>query len=248
MKKDKTHMRIKEDFKTEDYYRSVLKKYEADVVLFKDKIASSETRTNMQYVIVTDDISRIVKLKYVLGYDLSDIKEIALDYIDYLGQKTEFKPEELTYNEMACALSYAYLFDIDYALLEYVKGHMVRESFTDVVLDVVRHIVFERKAYSDKTYYFKDSGYMGGSTKAKGGLVDVCNASLNERTDLFVKHLAAVKGKHHKRLLKNYEEIGENRYVYAGSYDFLLTAFAKALQMNKEKLEPSIFIAKDLLP
>ncbi len=59
----------------------------ADVVLFKDKIASSETRTNMQYVIVTDDISRIVKLKYVLGYDLSDIKEIALDYIDYLGQK-----------------------------------------------------------------------------------------------------------------------------------------------------------------
>ena len=82
-------MRIKEDFKTEDYYRSVLKKYEADVVLFKDKIASSETRTNMQYVIVTDDISRIVKLKYVLGYDLSDIKEIALDYIDYLGQKTE---------------------------------------------------------------------------------------------------------------------------------------------------------------
>lgn len=39
MKKDKTHMRIKEDFKTEDYYRSVLKKYEADVVLFKDKIA-----------------------------------------------------------------------------------------------------------------------------------------------------------------------------------------------------------------
>ena len=136
-------MRIKEDFKTEDYYRSVLKKYEADVVLFKDKIASSETRTNMQYVIVTDDISRIVKLKYVLGYDLSDIKEIALDYIDYLGQKTEFKLEELTYNEMACALSYAYLFDIDYALLEYVKGHMVRESFTDVVLDVVRHIVFE---------------------------------------------------------------------------------------------------------
>ena len=122
LKKDKTHMRIKEDFKTEDYYRSVLKKYEADVVLFKDKIASSETRTNMQYVIVTDDISRIVKLKYVLGYDLSDIKEIALDYIDYLGQKTEFKPEELTYNEMACALSYAYLFDIDYALLEYVKG------------------------------------------------------------------------------------------------------------------------------
>ena len=203
-------MRIKEDFKTEDYYRSVLKKYEADVVLFKDKIASSETRTNMQYVIVTDDIS--------------------------------------TYNEMACALSYAYLFDIDYALLEYVKGHMVRESFTDVVLDVVRHIVFEGKAYSDKTYYFKDSGYMGGSTKAKGGLVDVCNASLNERTDLFVKHLAAVKGKHHKRLLKNYEEIGENRYVYAGSYDFLLTAFAKALQMDKEKLEPSIFIATDLLP
>ena len=210
-------MRIKEDFKTEDYYRRVLKKYEADVVLFKDKIVSSETRTNMQYVIVTDDISRIVKLKYVLGYDLSDIKEIALDYIDY-------------------------------ALLEYVKGHMVRESFTDVVLDVVRHIVFEGKAYSDKTYYFKDSGYMGGSTKAKGGLVDVCNASLNERTDLFVKHLAAVKGKHHKRLLKNYEEIGENRYVYAGSYDFLLTAFAKALQMDKEKLEPSIFIATDLLP
>ena len=113
---------------------------------------------------------------------------------------------------------------------------------------VVRHIVFEGKAYSDKTYYFTDSGYMGGSTKAKGGLVDVCNASLNERTDLFVKHLAAVKGKHHKRLLKNYEEIGENRYVYAGSYDFLLTAFAKALQMDKEKLEPSIFIATDLLP
>ena len=38
--------------------------------------------------------------------------------------------------------------------------------------------------------------------RLKGGLVDVCNASLNERTDLFVKHLAAVKGKHHKRLLK----------------------------------------------
>ncbi len=139
-------MRIKEDFKTEDYYRSVLQKYEAEVVLFKDKLASSETRTNMRYVIVTDDISRIVKLKYVLGYDLSDIKETALDYIDYLRQKTEFKPEELTYNEMARALSYAYLFDIDYALVQFVKEHMVRELFTDVVLDVVRHIVFEGKA------------------------------------------------------------------------------------------------------
>lgn len=77
-------MRIKEDFKTEDYYRSVLQKYEAEVVLFKDKLASSETRINMQYVIVTDAISRIEKLQYVLGYDLSDIKETALDYIDYL--------------------------------------------------------------------------------------------------------------------------------------------------------------------
>ena len=67
LKKDKTHMRIKEDFKTEDYYRSVLKKYEADVVLFKDKIASSETRTNMQYVIVTDDISRIVSSNMCLA-------------------------------------------------------------------------------------------------------------------------------------------------------------------------------------
>ena len=100
----------------------------------------------MRYVIVTDDISRIVKLKYVLGYDLSDIKETALDYIDYLRQKTEFKPEELTYNEMARALSYTYLFDIDYALVQFVKEYMVRELFTDVVLDVVRHIVFEGKA------------------------------------------------------------------------------------------------------
>lgn len=28
-------MRIKEDFKTEDYYRSVLQKYEGEVALFK---------------------------------------------------------------------------------------------------------------------------------------------------------------------------------------------------------------------
>ena len=46
---------------------------------------------------------------------------------------------------------------------------------------------------------------------------------------------------------KNYNVVIHARYTYTGSFDYRLTAVAKILNLNKEALAESKFIAADLL-
>lgn len=79
------------------------------------------------------------------------------------------------------------------------------------------------------------------------GFVDVYNAPDAERTDLFLRHLNTVKDKHHRKLVKYYESLAEDRYTYTGATDIVLTAVAKALALDMSALCDSKYIASDLL-
>lgn len=56
-----------------------------------------------------------------------------------------------------------------------------------------------------------------------------------------------VKDKHHRKLVKYYESLAEDRYTYTGATDIVLTAVAKALALDTSALCDSKYIASDLL-
>lgn len=72
-------------------------------------------------------------------------------------------------------------------------------------------------------------------------------SSIEESTNEFINYLNNVKEKYYKRFMKHYEKIEEDSYTYTGSYDFRLTAIAKILGIDKNKLKDSKFIAVDLM-
>ena len=78
--------------------------------------------------------------------------------------------------------------------------------------------------------------------------MNVVNAkNQDEINTAFVEYLKTTKESFYKRQLKEYDRIGEERYTYTGSYDFMLTALAKMLNIDKSLLEDSKFIAIDLI-
>lgn len=78
--------------------------------------------------------------------------------------------------------------------------------------------------------------------------MNVVNAKNQEEINTtFVEYLKTTKERFYKRQLKEYDRIGEDRYTYTGSCDFMLTALAKMLNINKGLLEDSKFIAIDLI-
>lgn len=237
-------MRIKNDFKTAEYYQSNLDRIQNNISRYR-QILEKEERAYL-YVSIQEDMKDIVQLKYILGYEISDIREQVREYIKALKDSCEHSKNPITYNQMAYALSYAYLFGIDSEEVEFVNHYKMPESFVDIMLDIIRNVMFKGRVYSDKTFYNKDTGFNGNSTKSKGGIVDVYNAPQEERTELFVKYLLDVKHKHHKKLINNYKTLTEDRYLYL-PYDFLLTAVAKALNIEKEKIKDSVCIADELL-
>ena len=59
--------------------------------------------------------------------------------------------------------------------------------------------------------------------------------------------LNTVKDKQHRKLVKYYESLAEDRYTYTGATDIVLTAVAKALALDMSALCDSKYIASDLL-
>ena len=66
-------MRIKNDFKTAEYYQSNLERIQNNISSYR-QILEKEERAYL-YVSIQEDMKDIVQLKYILGYEISDIRE-----------------------------------------------------------------------------------------------------------------------------------------------------------------------------
>lgn len=78
--------------------------------------------------------------------------------------------------------------------------------------------------------------------------MNVVNARNQEEINTaFVEYLKTTKESFYKRQLKEYERLSEDRYTYTGLCDFMLTALAKMLKIDKNLLENSKFIDIDLI-
>ncbi|MGN0494883.1 MAG: PoNe immunity protein domain-containing protein [Lachnospiraceae bacterium] len=237
--------RLKDDFKTIEYFQKELKHLETRIKRYRDNLC--QENASRLYIAIGIRLLSVISIEYQLGYEIDEIKQTVLEYIENDKRKVQYCGGNITYNDAANILSLAYLFHIDSKQVEFIKEYMVEEKYIDICLDLIRNIYFEGKCYSTKDFYYKDKGYFGERSKEHGGIVDIYNASDAERTDLFLKHLDVVKDKHYRRLIKYYETLDEDRYTYVGSYDFILTAVAKALKLDKSRLSDSKYIALDLL-
>ena len=95
---------------------------------------------------------------------------------------------------------------------------------------------------------YKYSNFYDEYDKDSKGLMNVINANdLDNKNEEFLNFLNNVKSEYYNRLLKLYENISENKYIYTGSFDFKLTAIAKILGIDKNLLMNSKFIADDLI-
>ena len=237
--------RIKDDFKSMEYYQKELESLEKRINRYRDNL--NQENASRLHIAIGSKLVSVILIKYQLGYEIDEIKQDALDYIENAKLAVQYSSGSMVYGDVANLLSLAYLFDIDAKLLEYTKPHMPPEKDVDIRLDVIRNAYFGGKSFSSKDFYYRDKGYLGDFSKENGGIVDVYNAPEAERTDLFLKHLNTVKDKHHRKLVKYYETLAEDRYTYSGAVDIVLTAVAKALKLDKSVLCDSKYMASDLL-
>ena len=227
--------RIKDDFKSKEYYQKELENLEKRINRYKDNL--NQENASRLHIAIGLKLLSVILIKY----------QLVLEYIENDKQKVLYCEGNLTYDDVANLLSLAYLFDVDSEQVDFIKTKMVEEKYIDIRLDIIRNLYFEGKCYSSKGFYYRDKGYFGDFSKENGGIVDVYNAPDAERTDLFLRHLNTVKDKHHRKLVKYYESLAEDRYTYTGATDIVLTAVAKALALDMSALCDSKYIASDLL-
>lgn len=237
--------RIKDDFKSKEYYQKELENLEKRINRYKDNL--NQENASRLHIAIGLKLLSVILIKYQLGYEIDEIKHDVLEYIENDKQKVLYCEGNLTYDDVANLLSLAYLFDVDSEQVDFIKTKMVEEKYIDIRLDIIRNLYFEGKCYSSKGFYYRDKGYFGDFSKENGGIVDVYNAPDAERTDLFLRHLNTVKDKHHRKLVKYYESLAEDRYTYTGATDIVLTAVAKALALDMSALCDSKYISSDLL-
>lgn len=237
--------RIKDDFKSMKYYQKELESLEKRIKRYRDNL--KQENASRLHIAIGSKLLSVILIKYQLGYEIDEIRYDVLVYVENAKLAVSYSNGSMVYNDAANLLSLAYLFDIDAKLLEYTKPHMPHEKDIDIRLDIIRNVYFEGKSFSSKDFYYRDKDYFGDGSKENGGIVDIYNAPKEERTGLFLKHLNNVKDKHHRKLVKYYETLAEDRYTYTGAVDIVLTAVAKALELDKAALCDSKYMASDLL-
>lgn len=235
---------LKDNYKTKEYYIDELTKINS----FIDKLNnlySNNKNNNYEFCIpINNYLLKKIRILYVLGEEFDEIKKLVVEYCDNLSKRSQ-----LVYNEVTNALSLGILYNIGVKSLEFIKEKMISEKNVDATLDLLRNKVFENKVLNTKEFYYKEKGYFGDEySKDYNGLMKVINAdSIETKNKELKKFLKEEKERHYQKILKYYDEIGENRYIYTGSFDFKLTAVAKILDIDKSILENSKFIAIDLL-
>ena len=237
----------RDDFKSKEYYVGHLQRIDSYLAEIESKVQDNfDSRSNF-YTIRDGHLNQRVCLLYVLHADMQEVRDAALRYVLNIRELSQFDGY-LTGNMVYRALAFATLFDFALDDISFLQDELVDERYVDASMDLLRNALFKEQATTNKDFYFKDKGYFGDVTTGVDGLMLAIRAKgQKDRTAEFVKFLKNVKEKHYKRLLKHYEEVGDQRYVYTGSYDFRFTAVAKALDIDKETLSDSKFIAVDLM-
>lgn len=233
-------------FKSVEYYEKELQRCDSCIRRLREKSAEVKDMSRF-YSVINHYLENKIEILYVLYEEPVVIEKSVDEYIDNLRKNCQLGKDKLTYNEIVFTLSWVILLEMDVSKVAFILEYMLPEKYVDASLDLIRNRVFGEKCSTDKKFYFKDKGYFGDYTKSEGGLLNVFLSPKENQTEEFIKFLKEIKQKHYNRLIKYYESIEEDRYTYTGSFDYRLTAVAKILNLNKEALAESKFIAADLL-
>jgi|GEM_PF-6805784 len=239
---------VKNDFKNKEYY---LDRLMANNKFLNDITERYELGTLYEPEryprLVQRELIDVIHFLYVVGARYEVVKKYVIEYL-LLLEKEDI--EHWGYSKEAMALALAYLYDVEAETIARIelKYQQTQEKYVDAVLDIFRNKIFHNKVSTTKEFYFKDKGVFGDYELGHGELIEAIQAeNPQERSKKFVEYLEKVKEKHYKNLLSHYEKIGENRYSYGGAQCFKLTALAKMLEVDKEEIANSRFIANDLL-
>ena len=238
----------RDGFKSKEYYLAQLQRVD-DFQHELEAATQNEDGGRKRYCRTIDQyLFRKIGLLYVLRADGQELASEATLYCRNTCERLQLG-DVLTYNIVCRALSFATLFELGDSEAGFLEDPLELQGMPeDAVTDLLRNALFTGQATTNKDFYYKDKGFHGDGIKDEGGLMKaICAEGREARTAEFVKYLETVKEKHHQRLLKHYEEVGEQRYVHTGFYDFRLTAVAKVLGIDEDAVADSKFIAADLL-
>jgi hypothetical protein len=236
---------IKDNYKNKDYFLRQLEEVNKRIDKYKTLFDNGEVKDeNVYYIFLSSRLLEKIGLLNTLGEDKENIKSLVEEYCDAVEKKSD---NLLTYNEVKNTLSLAYLYNLDIDKVKFVKENMPKDTWIDASLDMLINGMFLNKPITSKNFCFKLT-LSGNLKKTDGEFMNVVNAKNQvEINDAFVEYLKTTKESFYKRQLKEYEGLDEDRYTYTGSCDFMLTALAKMLKIDKNLLEDSKFIDIDLV-
>lgn len=245
LKSSKESFCIKDIFKNKDYFLMQLEKVNGRIDKYKALFNNGEVKDeNVYYIFLSSRLLEKIEILNTLGESKENIKGLVEEYCGAVEKKSE---HPLTYNEVKNILSLAYLYNLDIEKVEFVKKNIPKDTWIDASLDMLINGVLLDKPTTSKKFCFKLT-LSGNFKKTDGEFMNVVNAKNQvEINDAFVEYLKTTKESFYKRQLKEYDRLGEDRYTYTGSCDFMLTALAKMLNIDKSLLENSKFINIDLM-
>lgn len=132
--------RIKDDFKSKEYYQKELENLEKRINRYKDNL--NQENASRLHIAIGLKLLSVILIKYQLGYEIDEIKHDVLEYIENDKQKVLYCEGNLTYDDVANLLSLAYLFDVDSEQVDFIKTKMVEEKYIDIRLDIIRNLYF----------------------------------------------------------------------------------------------------------
>ena len=237
---------IKDNYKSKEYFLKQLQQ----INFFINHLYNLGKKYNSKpdYSFISKYLFKKICILYVLGAEPDIIKQNIVEMKNTMENIT-LSGSKLQYTDTVNLISLYYLFNLNISDIEFIKSKMVDEKYVDAILDILTNKVFDNKIMTTKDYYLKEKiSFFPDYNKDNNGLMNVINSNNTEiRNQEFKKYLNEVKTKHYNRLLKEYEKADEGKYTYLGTFDFKLTALAKILDIDKNILKDSKFIATDLL-
>lgn len=235
---------VRDTFKSKEYFLKQLEEINERINKYKTYFENGVVKDmHMYYISIANRLLEKIKVLQTLGENRENIKSLVEEYCDAVEKNSA----DLTYNEVKNTLSLAYLYNLNTEKVEFVKQNMLKDTWIDAPLDMLINGIFLNNPVTSKDFCFKLT-LSGDLKKTDGEFMNVVNAKNQEEiNNTFIEYLKTAKEGFYKRQLKEYDRIGEDRYTYTGSCDFMLTALAKMLNIDKCLLEDSKFIAIDLI-
>lgn len=235
---------VRDTFKSKEYFLKQLEEINERINKYKTYFENGVVKDmHMYYISIANRLLEKIKVLQTLGENRENIKSLVEEYCDAVEKNSA----DLTYNEVKNTLSLAYLYNLNTEKVEFVKQNMLKDTWIDAPLDMLINGIFLNNPVTSKDFCFKLT-LSGDLKKTDGEFMNVVNAKNQEEiNNTFIEYLKTAKEGFYKRQLKEYDRIDEDRYTYTGSCDFMLTALAKMLNIDKCLLEDSKFIAIDLI-